>query len=164
MTLYYSGIGSRNTPSDVLELMSKAALAFHNKGYVLVSGGAKGADSAFAKPLLNIPGSHIIYRADDATEKAIIEASYHHPAWDHCTSYTKKLHGRNVMIITNHPIKFVLCWTQGGLPVGGTGLGIRIANYYKIPVYNLFNKEVRDRIQKMIDENNQAIEHKQTEV
>lgn len=154
--LYWAGIGSRNTPQEILELMAKAAVALHKKGYILVSGGAKGADSAFASLLPE--EAKIIYKAKDTTENAIIEASYHHPAWDRCTAYTKMLHGRNVMIITKHPIKFVLCWTQGGHPVGGTGLGIRVANCYNIPVYNLFNRHVVARIKKLINEktDNQA--------
>lgn len=162
MSLYYAGIGSRNTPQDILELMSKAAVALHKRGYILVSGGAKGADSAFASPLP--PEGVIIYRAQDATEKAIIEASYYHPAWDKCTPYTKQLHGRNVMIITNHPIKFVLCWTQGGHPVGGTGLGIRVAKHYKIPVFNLFSPDVVTRLKNLINAPNENISSTQNKM
>lgn len=40
--------------------------------------------------------------------------------------------------------EFVICWTHDGTAVGGTGQGIRIARYYGIPVYNLFNMSVEE--------------------
>lgn len=152
----YAGIGSRKTPQDILDLMSKAAVALDAKGYTLVSGGATGADQAFAS---RIPADRkIIYTADDATPKAIIAASYYHPAWDRCNSYTRKLHGRNMMILLGKnldtDVKFILCWTEGGLPMGGTGQAIRAAKACKIPVYNLFHTEIQTRLKNLINEAN----------
>lgn len=43
----YAGIGSRETPIEVLELMTKASTWLGSKGYTLQSGGAIGADMAF---------------------------------------------------------------------------------------------------------------------
>lgn len=43
----YAGIGSRETPMEVLELMTKASTWLGSKGYTLQSGGAIGADMAF---------------------------------------------------------------------------------------------------------------------
>ena len=43
----YAGIGSRETPMEVLELMTKASTWLGAKGYTLQSGGAIGADMAF---------------------------------------------------------------------------------------------------------------------
>lgn len=43
----YAGIGSRETPMEVLELMTKASAWLGAKGYTLQSGGAIGADMAF---------------------------------------------------------------------------------------------------------------------
>jgi hypothetical protein len=48
MNKYYTGIGSRDTPQDVLELMRKIARKMAFRGFILRSGGAIGADSAFA--------------------------------------------------------------------------------------------------------------------
>ena len=45
----YSGIGSRETPDNVLVVMEKLGAAFAKKGFVLRSGGADGADSAFER-------------------------------------------------------------------------------------------------------------------
>lgn len=46
-TMTYAGIGSRETPKEVLELMTKAAAWLESKGYTLRSGAAAGADTAF---------------------------------------------------------------------------------------------------------------------
>lgn len=46
-TEYYAGIGSRKTPRDILELMTKIGRAFYSAHWILRSGGAEGADSAF---------------------------------------------------------------------------------------------------------------------
>jgi len=44
---YYTGIGSRETPKDILELMHEIAFTLADQDYVLRSGGAQGADTAF---------------------------------------------------------------------------------------------------------------------
>ena len=45
---YYAGIGSRLTPAPVLDLMNRIATHLVKKGWTLRSGGADGADTAFA--------------------------------------------------------------------------------------------------------------------
>ena len=47
MSKIYTGIGSRNTPKEVLELMKTIGKYLGCLGYELRSGGADGADSAF---------------------------------------------------------------------------------------------------------------------
>lgn len=139
--MFYSGIGSRQTPEDILNVMKYVATELSKKDYILRSGGAKGADSAFEAGAK----SSVILRAKDATEKAIKLASEFHPAWDKCNDYVRKLHGRNAMIILGEnlsiPSDFVICWTPEARVQGGTGLGINIALANNIPVYNLANKE-----------------------
>ena len=44
---YYAGIGSRKTPKDICELMTRVARYLYFKGYTLRSGAADGADTAF---------------------------------------------------------------------------------------------------------------------
>lgn len=44
---FYTGVGSRETPDDILNVMSKTAYKLASLGWTLRSGGAKGADSAF---------------------------------------------------------------------------------------------------------------------
>jgi predicted Rossmann fold nucleotide-binding protein DprA/Smf involved in DNA uptake len=45
--MYYTGVGSRECPTYILDLMTQYATVLNNKGYILRSGGALGADSAF---------------------------------------------------------------------------------------------------------------------
>ena len=49
MLRFYSGIGARATPPEMLSLMTRAAFALLKRGYVLRSGHAIGADSAFER-------------------------------------------------------------------------------------------------------------------
>ncbi len=48
-TMTYAGIGSRETPQEILDLMTKAAEYLDGLGYTLRSGAADGADTAFEK-------------------------------------------------------------------------------------------------------------------
>jgi hypothetical protein len=141
---HYAGIGSRETPPNILQLMKQLAQKLGREGWILRSGGAKGADTAFEEGALRSN----IYYASNATPEAISLASEHHPAWDRCNEYARKLHGRNSMILLGSyldtPVKFVICWTKDGQATGGTGLGIRLAQARGIPIRNLYFKEVRD--------------------
>lgn len=109
------------------------------RGAILRSGGAFGADSAFEK---GAGAAKEIFRGQDATKAAIELAGQYHPAWPACSSWARRLHGRNSMILLgqdlNDPVDFVVCWTPGGLVTGGTGQAIRVARAYNIPVLNLF--------------------------
>jgi len=137
--MYYAGIGSRKTPKDTLEFMMRLARILERKGYILRSGGAEGADTAFASGVKKKE----IFRPSDATPEAIDIPIGVHPAPHNCKDYVKKLHGRNAQIILgrnlNKPVEFVVCWTPEGKTVGGTGLGIRLAEQRGITIYNICN-------------------------
>ncbi|KKN37546.1 hypothetical protein LCGC14_0762290 [marine sediment metagenome] len=121
--------------------MTRIARILDGKGYTLRSGGAEGADTAFA----NGASKKEIFRPKDATPEAIKIAMEIHPAPQHCNDYVKKLHGRNVLIILGQdlitPVEFVMAWTPGGKKIGGTGLGLRLAEREDIKIYNLFDKD-----------------------
>lgn len=138
---YYAGIGSRETPGNVLADMTRIAKELHCSHYILRSGGAIGADTAFESGAGDLKE---IFKAKDATEEAIEYASKFHPAWDRCNEYARQLHGRNAMIILGRdlqtPVSVVYCYTKNGKDIGGTGLGMRIAWANNIKVYNLHGK------------------------
>jgi predicted Rossmann fold nucleotide-binding protein DprA/Smf involved in DNA uptake len=46
---YYAGIGSRETPKEICNKMTEIASLLEKQDFVLRSGGANGADSAFEK-------------------------------------------------------------------------------------------------------------------
>ncbi len=137
---YYAGIGSRETPVEVLDEMYKIARHLHAKGYTLRSGGALGADTAFEKGTTRTE----IFRPSDATTDAIEMAGEYHPNWRACRPYVRNLHARNCQIVLGrsvkedpHPIDFIVCWTPGGETTGGTGQALRMAKAFDIKVVNL---------------------------
>lgn len=144
---YYAGIGSRSTPLPTLQDMTIIAEQLEKLGYILRSGGADGADSAFEKGVDN-PDNAIILRPKHATKEAMNLASTVHPAWHNCNEHARKLHGRNCQIILGEnlqePAEFVVCYTPSE-EYGGTSLGIRLARRKGILVYNLFHRKDRVR-------------------
>jgi hypothetical protein len=154
----YAGIGSRETPPDVLALMRRLGRALAVRGYRLRSGCAPGADSAFengagAASDLFLPWSGFRGRYEDRfilaepTPRAYEIASAHHPAWARLSRGAQALQARNTHQVLGadcaSPSKFVLCWTADGATTetssktGGTGQALRVAKPYDVPVWNL---------------------------
>ena len=161
----YAGIGSRETPDNILELMTDIAIKLEELGYTLRSGGANGADSAFAKSVnrkeIFLPWrgfNGLVSKYVGATDKAMQIAKEIHPAWNRCSIGAKKLHARNIHQILGWDMnpdtysKFVICWTPNAKEVGGTATAIKLAKMHNIKIYNLSNqsdlKEIMDLIQK----------------
>ena len=153
--LAYAGIGARATPRPVLERMTVIAAWLARTGWHLRSGGAAGADTAFAngapadRRTLFLPwagyrggaGSDRRVLSAEETDRCLAVAAALHPAWNRCSSAARKLHARNAAILLgpgiDTPVDVVVCWTEGGAAVGGTGMAIRIARDRTIPVLNL---------------------------
>jgi hypothetical protein len=159
LTKTYAGIGSRETPSDILEIMFGAAQLLATNGYTLRSGYADGADKAFEEGCDSVKGPKEIYlpwtgfnRSSPDTDGhyvmgrkltalAEIEASKYHPKWDELSRGVRLLMARNAYQILgpdlHTPTQFVICWTPNGSGKGGTGQSIRMADALKIPVVDL---------------------------
>lgn len=155
----YAGIGSRKTPSPILEAMTRIAAVLERQNWILRSGGADGADLAFENGVSN-PANKVVYlpwrsfnnRQDwtgcvwNYMEEHEKIAAEHHPKWDFMRHGVRKLHTRNVAQVLGDdcrsPADAVVCWTPDGRDSGGTGQAIRIALAYKIPVFNLHDDEV----------------------
>lgn len=161
---YYAGIGSRETPIEISELMFKAASGLSQINYILRSGGADGADLAFEKGCDYTKGKKEIYipwkgfnNSDSSlyniSQEAFDLASEIHPAWSRLSFGAKKLHARNCYQILGGDLKtpcdFVICWTKDGEPVGGTRTAIILAQKNNISVYNLAIKEDFERVIKL---------------
>jgi hypothetical protein len=160
---YYTGIGSRETPLEILQIMIESAKILSTKGYCLRSGGADGADSAFEKgatekeiylPWKGFNGSDS--ELHKVCSRAIATAESIHPAWDKLSQGAQKLHARNCYQILGQrltsPSEFVICWTKDGKEIGGTRTAIVLAKKYNIPVFNLGIKSVEEAFIKRIDE------------
>lgn len=143
----YTGVGSRNTPANIKQIMYEIAHTLASYGYTLRSGGAAGADTAFES------GANLkeIYLAGDCTPAAMNISKKYHPAWHLCSEYARRLHGRNAFQVLgkdlNTPSAFLICWTEDGASThkartratGGTGTAISIADAYQIRITNLGN-------------------------
>lgn len=160
--LYYTGIGSRETPKHILDIMSEMAYKLSNTGiFILRSGYADGADKAFSDGVgdgemevyipwrgfngtYNVKDSRIISLMDienDIVKRAEEIAMSHHPRWNVLSDGAKKLHTRNVFQIMgknlDNPSSVVVCYTHEASGRGGTGQAIRIAKSLGIPIYDL---------------------------
>lgn len=140
---FYTGIGSRNTPLDEQEKITKVAAYLEQTGFILRSGGAEGADSAFERGVKN-PENKVILRPKDSTPEAEKIASQIHPMWSACNEYARKLHGRNVQLILgerlDQPAEFIIAWTYDGKNRGGTRTGLVLAQERGIPTFNLADR------------------------
>ena len=177
MLKLYAGIGSRQTPLKVIEIMEKLGYSLALRGYTLRSGAAKGADSAFEGGCRVAKGSKEIWlpwpgyvsEYDQVfpqypTEEHYTLASTLHPAWPYLKQGVRALHARNTGQILgqdlNTPVQFVICYTDDGVEdaenvtksTGGTGTAIKLASLRGIPVINLRNEGGVDRIKQFVRE------------
>ena len=155
MPKYYAGIGSRETPPNILRVMERLGKKLALEGWILRSGGARGADSAFHKGYLDVSGDAEIFTAQHATPESLELAAKYHPNWSACSDYAKRLHARNGMILLGKdldtPVKRIICWTPRGKISGGTGQALRMAADYNIVVRNLAIQEDLDRVLKYLE-------------
>jgi len=170
MTIYYTGVGSRETPGDILNLMRDFGEAFAKRGWVLRSGAADGADQAFEEgakrdrmtahnmeiylpwPKFNGHGSTLHLVHGDSHGRAAEIAASVHPRWNKLSPAVRNLHMRNVYQVLGRdlatPSMFLVCWTPDGCEskaertefTGGTGTAIELAYNYHVPIFNLANK------------------------
>lgn len=168
----YTGIGSRETPIEICDLMRGIASSLSDS-WTLRSGHADGADIAFEEGAMSANGAkeiyipwqgfhkgkhgyndtHVVHCLDNHL-KAISIAADTHPNWKACGHAAQLLHTRNVYQITgtdlNTPSLMVICWTKDGNATGGTGQAIRLAKRLSIPVFNLFQNETLDKLQDFV--------------
>jgi hypothetical protein len=166
----YAGIGSRETPPAIRVAMTDIARELAEGGWTLRSGGADGADTAFAhgsrlvgptelpQPEIYLPWRGFndvieIYNGLHVPQPESFEiARRFHPAWDRCSFAAQKLHARNVHQILGPDVtapllsRFVICWTKDGAGGGGTGQALRIAKHYEVPCFDLAIQSDFDRI------------------
>jgi hypothetical protein len=181
MTKFYTGVGSRETPVPILQLMHNVAYKLRNEDWILRSGGADGADTAFEQGAYTAvchgnvvwyEGSAEIYLPwrgfgdsdsslyheslpPSSVKKAVDIAKSIHPNWAACSSAARKLHARNVYQVLGKdcgtPSKFLVCWTEFGLRKGGTRTAIVLAERYEVPVYNLGDLKIEAMIRELLN-------------
>jgi hypothetical protein len=137
--------------------MEQIAGLLYSIGYILRSGGAPGADTAFENGA-DTPKDFVGKRKEiyvpwkgfrggqtgdihKIHKRAFVIAAFIHPSWHKLQDGSKKLHARNIHQVLGRdlktPSKFLICWTKNGELVGGTRTSIVLAREIEIPVYNL---------------------------
>ena len=155
-TMTYAGIGSRQTPPEVLKQMTEVAKQLESKGYTLNTGitfGGKeeGADKAFSDGATNKNLFSPEKQGSRAKEQAI--ANEMHPNPSALTQGALKLMARNTNQIfgdnLDTPVDFVLFYakeTAGIRPQGGTGQAVEMARLKGIPTINMANPNWREEL------------------
>lgn len=151
---FYAGIGSRETPQEICDLMRVVGRMMPRQGWILRSGHADGADMAFENGCDSAYGQKEIflpwYRFNGSNSRlhkipdwAFEQASEIHPRWKFLKYGERKLHARNILQIMGlEPgnegiVKVVICWTPNGQAVGGTRTALALAVDLEIPIVNL---------------------------
>jgi hypothetical protein len=168
MNKIYAGIGSRETPPEILTAMTQLAANLSHKDWMLRSGHADGADRAFEegschseihlpwasynKHYDRIPGA--VYAVPEFTEEVYRIAAQFHPVWNSLSQGVHKLMARNTTIVLGHtleqPVDMVVCWTPDAKLKGGTAHAMKIADRARIPVFNLANPVHWDRLEAFV--------------
>jgi hypothetical protein len=155
----YAGIGARETPPAVLDLMTQLAARMEVEGWRLRSGGARGADAAFEAGVQNprnraiyLPGASFNQRQAgpggyvDSTvlpswQQALATVEQYHPAADRLSPFVRSLMARNAMQVMgpamDRPADLIVAYTPGAAVTGGTGQALRMAGELGIPIRNL---------------------------
>jgi hypothetical protein len=156
--------------------MERISARLAARGWVLRSGGACGADSAFARGAARNAGisdifvpwrgfngvtGGIVGSVQSAARAAEIAAAAH-PIWDRLALSVRALHTRNVFQVLgaslDRPSAFLLCWTPDGAEceatssrsTGGTRTAIVIAHRYAVPVVNLARSDSMSRLEEIV--------------
>lgn len=152
-----TGIGSRQTPKDVLvafEQFARKASSGPN-GAWFRSGHADGADYAFEKGAREkcvvylpwdgfnheLPIVGIAQALNFVDPDAFKLVKDHEPYAANCSNGVQLLKCRNVFQVLGRNrdscSDLVICWTPGGVGSGGTGLAIKLARRVGIPVVDV---------------------------
>jgi hypothetical protein len=163
----YAGIGSRETPPDILLTFVSIGAFLAKHGYTLRSGGAAGADQAFERGCDLERGAKEIYlpwpRFEDSSSSLVVEnslafeiAAKHHPRWESLSKGAQKLQARNSHQVLgwtlDDPCDFIICWTKNGKGSGGTGQALRIAKDRGIPVFDAGLYDQVDEVKQAFNE------------
>lgn len=177
MAKIYTGIGSRDTPEDVLLLMKKIGFFLAQEGYTLYSGGAGGADFAFEQGCDLAQGSKKIFvpwknfgkkhgRVPQPTDicgtPALAKQIFKELVAEYqdfsplAKDYIWALMERNMCQILGPDMKTptsnVICWTPGAEDVGGTRWALRLARREGVSIRNLADDNERRKLEALVQD------------
>lgn len=153
-------IGSRQTPPDILKWMEYAGAELVKAGHVIVSGNAPGADQAWARGGNGVDAARVelclpwqgfedhairngnVVRVYDPISGKFYRdhAATIHPRWSRLTPSVRKLHARNVMIVSGAACLLYYVMKRS---TSGTKFGIEVARKFLVPMHDVGNPAVR---------------------
>jgi len=167
--MIYAGIGARSLPEGVYEEIVEVGAGLAARDWTLRSGAADGADAAFEEGNDLFVGKKEIYlpwegfngnssTMFDPPKRAYDIAVQHHPAWHRLTMPQRRFMARNTQQALGEfvfePCDMVVCYTKDGCEdgtmttknTGGTGMCLRLATHFNIPIFNLKNNNSVDKL------------------
>lgn len=140
----YTGIGHRQIPEEIFALFKKISTELAKRGFILRSGGAVGADSAFEEGCDSAKGKKEIYLPwrnfnnnpsllYDVSTQCVAYAREIIPNFKNMKSGTQLLTARNIYQIMGQDLKtptdLVICYCSRN---GGTANALKMAKYFDI--------------------------------
>jgi len=172
----YAGIGSREVPKEIQELIFKISRKLALEDWTLFSGGAIGCDFTFENGCDDVCGKKKIFLpwkdfgkkwkrkscSSDICSPSKEAISLVKDLANEYGDYLKEsndwywlLLGRNMHQILGEdlkkPVKSVICYTTNAQEVGGTRWAIRIAKKFNIEILNLGKIETKNRFEKWLN-------------
>lgn len=162
-------IGSRKAPEDMCNLFTELGAEIRERGWWARSGHAVGIDYASE---LGAKKNCIVYLPWETFNEEyplvgrprtsplrdeVLEIVYRHEAYAAEQSQgVKRIKSRNVYQVLGEDLKspsdLVICWTEEGKIIGGTGLAIKIAREAEIPIINVGNSKVEKNFDSILQE------------
>lgn len=172
MKRYWTGVGSRNVPDDVVKWLVTTAKIMNEIGFTLRSGGAEGSDTIFADqmdkgltqiwhPWKGFGKRNGAYNSVVISDRSFAEARDFYlesgiiPWFDKMKQGAQKLHARNYYQVVGkrllgEPLSEVCIYyvemDKNLEPKGGTRSAVMVARHYGVPCYNLGIQGDRDRL------------------
>lgn len=171
--MYYTGVGSRKTSPDDLELLQRVGERMAALGYTLRSGAAEGADMAFQQGACQVNQNltEIWLPWGDFNSNSRLEGNYQTvsedqvkhagkrfeslailPQWKNMKNSVQMLHGRNyyqVVGVDGRPNSRVCIYAapeKNGQVFGGTRSAVLLSRYLGIPTLNVTIPEQKEQL------------------
>ena len=166
MALIYAGIGPRDTPDNIVNIMLTLGRNMAERGHTLRSGASGNADIAFERGCDGANGEKEIYLPwpgfgrRHGLDKGIKGwpsraaqdfAAEMHPAWDKCDRDARLFLSRNMNILRGWHFEkhcdLLITWQHEGKTSGGTLFTVNVAKALKIPVFDLADTKSFDALE-----------------
>ena len=163
----YAGIGHRNTPEKVRDMMTNIGSQLAQMGFILRSGNAIGADQAWEEEVTRKMKEIFIINRKHSCPFGIIP-KFTQEQWDFVirhyhggetafikqSEYVQQLFLRNLNILCgkdlDDKVDFVAYWHEGEHCDGGTGHTVAMAKTLGIPCFNIWSQKDQQAMDELV--------------